>query len=393
MSSELSSEDEPRTSSSSSSSSSSSPAPPDDLLGAELDLGKLREKYADLPAPSARLASARASKDAGGACFGRKDWAGAAEAYSAAARGLENEWDFTATDAREAKELRVVCHSNAAQCRIRLKSYFEARAACDAALAIDDEHAKTLYRRGLANAHLAAFDSAKRDFGRALALDPDNKFVKKELKRLEARVDKHRKKEKRVYEKAFQKMDGVFSEHREGLEEFEKPGAGAFARWFGWVGKVVERHCGHAWPWLGVGMPLAVVVGRFLGRPLGVGTTLSSRVVCSCLFLLGGVLQLRWSQRKQHWLPGWLGDGVQSGAAWASGGLSVLLAWSLGLSRSNRELSFVSRVAMAFVLLASGSAALGDVGAEGSGGERKLRRAAKASSVLLLLLLLGQHSG
>ena len=69
----------------------------------------------------------------------------------------------------------------------------------------------------------------------------------------------------------------------------------------------------------------------------------------------------------------------------------MLLAWSFGLSRSSRELRFVSRVAIAFVLLVSGSAALGE--GEGSGGERKLRRAAKASSVLLLLLLLGQHSG
>ena len=69
----------------------------------------------------------------------------------------------------------------------------------------------------------------------------------------------------------------------------------------------------------------------------------------------------------------------------------MLLAWSMGLSRSNRELKFVSRVGMAFVLLLSGSAVLGE--GEGSGGERKLRRAAKASSVLLLLLLLGQHSG
>ena len=366
----------------------------DGLLGPELDLGKLREKYADLPAPMERLAAARAEKDAGGACFQRKDWKGAAASYDAAAAALENEWDFTAMDAREAKALRVVCHSNAAQCRIKLKEYFEARRACDAALAIDDEHAKTLYRRGLANTNLAAFDSAKRDFRRALALDPDNKFVKKELKRLEMRVDKHRKKEKRVYEKAFQKMDGVFSDHREaGLEDFEKPGAGAFARWFGWVGKIVEQRCGRAWPWIGIGMPLAVLAGRLLGRPIGIGTELSSRVVCSCIFLLGGMLQLRWAQRKRHWLPGWFGDSVQGGAEWASGGLSVLLAWSLGLSRSERELGFVSRVAMAFALLASGTAALGEGVADGSGGKRKLRRAAKASSVLLLLFLLGQHSG
>ena len=375
-------------------------APLDDLsplLGNELDLGKLREKYADLPAPSARLDEARACKDRGGMRFVAKDFEGACDCYKEAVEAIANEWDFTAMEVAEAKKLRVVCHSNAAQCHLKMKRYFEARCACDAALEIDDEHAKTLYRRGMANANLAAFDSARRDLRRALALDPDNKFVKKELKRLETRVASHKKKERRVFERAFQKMDGVFSENREEEEDFERPGAGTFARCVGWIGKTAEALLGQSWPWLGTAMPLTVVMGRFMiGGDAGsdypvlafFGSGIAARAVCSCMLLLSGVLQLRWAQRKRHWLPDWFGgDDVRNWAEWASGSLSCLLAWSMGLSRSDRELSFVARVAMAFVLLASSSAALGE-----RGGERKLRKAAKASSVLLLLLLLGQHT-
>ena len=176
----------------------------------------------------------------------------------------------------------------------------------------------------------------KRDFQRALALDPDNKFVKKELKRLEMRVDKHKKKEKRVFEKAFRKMDGVFSDNREAEEDFDKPGAGTFARWFGWLGRATEQRFGDTWPWLGAVAPLIPLAGRSLGQPLGIGSEASSRMACSCVFLLGGLLQLRWAQQR-HWLPGWFGSSVQSGCEWASGGLSMLLAWSFGLSRSSKS--------------------------------------------------------
>ena len=127
------------------------------------------------------------------------------------------------------------------------------------------------------------------------------------------RVDKHKKKEKRVFEKAFRKMDGVFSDNREAEEDFDKPGAGTFARWFGWLGRATEQRFGDTWPWLGAVAPLIPLAGRSLGQPLGIGSEASSRMACSCVFLLGGLLQLRWAQRR-HWLPGWL-NGVQSGCS------------------------------------------------------------------------------
>ena len=358
-----------------------------DELGEELDLKGLRDKYKDLPAPSVRFAECRQEKETGAAYFKSKDFKEAAECYERAIKVIENEWEFTAMDAREAKELRVVCNSNAAQCYLNLKRYFAARKKCDAALDIDDEHAKTLYRRGIANSNLSAFDSARKDFQRALALNPENKHVKKELKRLDSKVEKHKRKEKRVYEKAFQKLDGVFSENRDTLENYE--GMNTFERCFNVLGKIVETYFGHSWPWFCTTMPLIVIVGKVIGRPLGIGSDFSSRIVSSCIFLLGGLFQIRQAQRKKFLLPSWISDSVREWASWASGGISVMLAWSLGLSQSRKELSFVSKVAMAYVLIMSSIGAVKD---DATGGDSMQHRALKAGSVLLLLLLLGQHS-
>ena len=355
-----------------------------------IDLQGLRDKYADLPAPRVRLGRAVTCKDAGKACFLRKDYEAAAAQFQFAVDAVENEWDFTASDAREAKQLRVLCHSNRAQCLLHLKRPFEAKKCCDAALEIDDEHAKTLYRRGVAQSRLGAFESARKDFRRALALEPDNKFVKKEMDKLAKRVEAHKVKEKRIFEKAFRQMDGVFSNGRE--EEAAAARGGLLEQWFSRAERLTLTYA----PWAGTCLPLAVLAAQAAGWTGSVtagaagASNRPSRLVCSCLFFVMGWLQFRWAQRGSWmsalWaLPVWLHAAVR----WGSAGLSSLLALALAASRSRVELALVARVAIAYVAVVSAAAVAG----EERGARNNLReRGLRAASVVLLLALLRGHA-
>ena len=137
----------------------------------------LQKKYADLPPPDVRIQKAKDCKEHGNQSYKEKFYDRAANSYQEAIDAIENEYNFTAFEARDAKELRVLCHSNLAQCMINVGKYYLARKSCDAALEIDDEHSKTLYRRGLAHMNLSAYEAARKDFKCALALEPDNKKV------------------------------------------------------------------------------------------------------------------------------------------------------------------------------------------------------------------------
>lgn len=350
----------------------------DDENEKEVDIASLRKKYADLPPPDVRIKAATDCKTAGNKAYVKELYEVAAKSYKEAIETVENEWDFTAFEALEAKELRVACHSNFAQCMLNLGKDYEARKSCDAALEINDEHAKTLYRRGLAHSNLSAFEAARKDFKCALALEPDNKNVKKQVEKLQKRVDKHKRKEKKIFKKAFENLDGVFSENRDG-------DVSLLEKWCRWA----EDHAQSYGPWIATLLHVCVLGGKAVG---GVGarfSSTSSRGVCSLMFFVVGFLQLRWSyKRRGDWLPSWLPFREQ--VSWVSGSLSTLVAWTMIMARTSSEMSFVSKVAIVVVMCSGGLAALGE---ESTTIKRRVQdRALRASSMLMLLALLTGHA-
>ena len=362
------------------------------------DLASLKQKYADLPPPDVRITTAQEHKTQGNASYQQKSYVAAAEAYQKAIDAIANEWEFTAFEARDAKELRVLCHSNLAQCLINVGNYYEARKSCDSALEIDDEHAKTLYRRGLAHMHLSAYEAAKKDLKCALALEPDNKIIRQQLDKLQKKVLKHKRKEQKVFKKAFENLNGVFSEHRDhDVPWLEK-----------WMRRVEEKILTYG-PWMASLLPLLLLSGKFFGLPASLqhllkslfffGSNASSTTAvqllstvsqhtCAWLFFCMGFVQLRWSYKKRgaNWLPSWLPYCEQ--ISWIHGSVSMLVAWTMVMARTSSELSLASKVGIVAVVLSGGMGVLGEDGSRLSVSKKGVR----ATSVLMLLTLLTGHA-
>ena len=108
--------------------------------------------------PSDSGATAQAEREAGNACFRKKQWAQALEHYTKAI-ALSSVAD------------QHVPRANRAAVYLELKQYDAALQDCDAVLQEHPNHAKALYRRGLAHQALSDFDRALADFQRLKVAD------------------------------------------------------------------------------------------------------------------------------------------------------------------------------------------------------------------------------
>ena len=118
-----------------------------------------------LPARERMLLSASDTlKRDGNALFGRGSHAQAAEKYERAVANLES------VGGAEAAALWLGCRNNLAACRLALRDWAGARAACDAVLAEDAANRKALYRRGQALLSLGMPAQAEADLAAALRL-------------------------------------------------------------------------------------------------------------------------------------------------------------------------------------------------------------------------------
>lgn len=146
----------------------------------------------------ARLAAASGAKASGTECFKQGDVEGAASKYDAAVQMLggpggvvgdggkgvpDAEADLAASavggdDLRAAAELLVTCLVNLAMCRLRQERPYEAIAAADSAIALDEANGKAWYRRGQACMALSQFGAARRNLSRAATLLPSSREVR-----------------------------------------------------------------------------------------------------------------------------------------------------------------------------------------------------------------------
>jgi len=76
---------------------------------------------------------------------------------------------------------------------------------CDKALQINGRNLKALCRIGIAQMYRDRWSDSESSFKRALALDPNNKTAKKNLKKLRARVSKQNNKDRKKFGKVFKK--------------------------------------------------------------------------------------------------------------------------------------------------------------------------------------------
>ena len=94
-------------------------------------------------------------------------------------------------------------HVNRAAALLRLERREDAEQACDAALVLQPENVKALYRRGVARAENPI--KAIEDLKRALQLEPGNTAAKRELAKAERRRAEREREEQRKMKQGLRK--------------------------------------------------------------------------------------------------------------------------------------------------------------------------------------------
>lgn len=93
---------------------------------------------------------------------------------------------------------------NQAAVRLRLKEFANVVHACNAALAIDPENTKALYRRGLAQNEMRNYERALDDLGRALQRLPEDKLIQSEYERTRKNMLDYTQQQRKALSKLFQ---------------------------------------------------------------------------------------------------------------------------------------------------------------------------------------------
>jgi tetratricopeptide (TPR) repeat protein len=86
----------------------------------------------------------------------------------------------------ESSDLKCALHQNAAAALLALQQHDEALGHCRAALALQPNSVKALYRKGRAHAALGQDGSAREAFNKAAALEPGDSAVRAALRDLDA---------------------------------------------------------------------------------------------------------------------------------------------------------------------------------------------------------------
>lgn len=136
----------------------------------------------------------------------------AVEKYQKGLRYLNEEPETdkeTAETVGELATLRFALNNNAALVHTKTESWDDAIASASAALAVespavkDQDRAKALYRRGLAQVARKDDDAALEDFGAAAGLVPSDAAIARELGNVKRRVGDKERKQKAAIKKFF----------------------------------------------------------------------------------------------------------------------------------------------------------------------------------------------
>lgn len=117
-------------------------------------------------------------------------------AVQAAASGVKNEGRGTRKAQAAVKPVLVSLHCNAAAALLRLSAAAEAEEAASEALELEPNHAKALFRRGVARARLGRNAEAKEDLMAACRADPKDRSARDELARVQAALESQRESER-----------------------------------------------------------------------------------------------------------------------------------------------------------------------------------------------------
>ena len=147
---------------------------------------RVRSAAEDLAASA--MVRATALKERGNEAFKLGDHEVAVQTYADAIAASK---EAVAQDSRLAHVSRcelllTSLHSNSAAAYLKLERWADAIQSTTCALELDGQHAKALFRRGIAHTHLQSWSAAKQDLVQSIKLDPKSKEARTALTAMEA---------------------------------------------------------------------------------------------------------------------------------------------------------------------------------------------------------------
>ncbi|CAO2840586.1 unnamed protein product [Amaranthus hypochondriacus] len=153
-----------------------------------------------------KIEAAGKKKEEGNALFKAGKYVRASKRYEKAVKFVEYDTSFSDDEKKQSKALKITCNLNNAACKLKLKEYKQAEKLCTKVLELDSMNVKALYRRAQAYGNLADLELAEFDIKKALEIDPDNRDVKLEYKRLKEKMKEYNKRDAQFYGKMFSKL-------------------------------------------------------------------------------------------------------------------------------------------------------------------------------------------
>ncbi|KAM7271400.1 hypothetical protein ACFE04_030614 [Oxalis oulophora] len=153
-----------------------------------------------------KLETCEQKKTNGNLLFKAGKFWGASKKYDKAANYVEYNHEFTEDKKRLAKSLLLSCYLNNAACQLKLGNYPEASRLCTKVLEVDPMSVKSLFRRSQAYLETSELEKAEDDIKRALSIDPNNREVKLEYKKLKEKQREYAKYQAEVFSTMFSKL-------------------------------------------------------------------------------------------------------------------------------------------------------------------------------------------
>lgn len=153
-----------------------------------------------------KIEAAGKKKEEGNALFKAGKYVRASKRYEKAVKYIEYDTSFSDEEKKQTKVLKISCNLNNAACKLKLKEYKQAEKLCTKVLEMDSLNVKALYRRAQAYINLVDLELAEFDIKKALEIDPDNRDVKLEYKKLKEKMKEYNKKDAQLYGKMFSKF-------------------------------------------------------------------------------------------------------------------------------------------------------------------------------------------
>ncbi|KAJ8635529.1 hypothetical protein MRB53_009796 [Persea americana] len=153
-----------------------------------------------------KLEACQRKKDEGNTFFKAGEYWHASKKYEKAARYVEYDHSFSDEEITKANALKISCNLNNAACKFKLGDYDETSRLCTKVLDLDPYNVKALYRRSQSYLRASDFEKAEEDLKKALSIDPNNRDVKVEYKKLKEKQKEHDRNQAKMFGTMFSRM-------------------------------------------------------------------------------------------------------------------------------------------------------------------------------------------